>query len=135
MIPSTANRVVEHTSSPLNEKIRRKTQENLAKFRDSDPVAIEDRLAELDKEWDVERKLQTNFAIVSLVGLGLSRFSPKWLLLTVGAAGFMVEHALQGWCPPLSVLRRLGVRTYKEIDDERFALMSMKEEFEKTLKH
>jgi hypothetical protein len=136
MIPSTANRVAEHTAAPLNEKIRQKTNENIEMFKQSDLVAIEDRLEELDKEWDIERKLQTNFALVSLIGLGLSKLSPKWLLLTASAAGFMVEHAFQGWCPPLSVFRRLGVRSYKEIDDERFALMQMKKEYEQAqLKH
>lgn len=135
MIPSTANRVVEHTPSFLNEKIRQRTQENIAKFQDGDPVAIDDRLMELDKEWDVERAIQTNFALVSLTGLVLSKLNRKWLYLTVGAAGFLVEHALQGWCPPLSYFRRLGFRSYKEIDDERFALLSMKEQLENQIKH
>lgn len=34
----------------------------------------------------------------------------------------MVQHALQDWCSPLPVLRRLGVRTAREIVEERFAL-------------
>jgi hypothetical protein len=36
-----------------------------------------------------------------------------WLLLLM--------HALQGWCPPLPVIRKLGVRTAKEIFEEKTA--------------
>jgi hypothetical protein len=38
-------------------------------------------------------------------------------------APFLLQHGLQGWCPPLPVLRRLGVRTQREIDAEKYALM------------
>ncbi|HKR79742.1 MAG TPA: hypothetical protein VJR69_08555 [Nitrospira sp.] len=31
-------------------------------------------------------------------------------------------HAFEGWCPPVNLFRRLGVRTQREIDEERYAL-------------
>jgi len=37
--------------------------------------------------------------------------------------GFLGQHALQGWCPPLTVLRKLKIRTRKEIDFEKYALI------------
>ena len=43
----------------------------------------------------------------------------------------MIQHALQGWCPPLAVLRRLGFRTAKEINEERFALAALRGDFDK----
>jgi hypothetical protein len=33
-----------------------------------------------------------------------------------------MNHAVRGWCPPVTVLRALGFRTAKEIDAERQAL-------------
>jgi hypothetical protein len=129
MIPATAKRVEEHTAPPINERINQEIETRIYEFSGNDPVAIDERLEELDREWDVERMLQTNFALVSLCGLALSRLSPKWLLLTAGAAGFMVQHALQGWCPPLALFRRLGIRTYNEIDRERFALKALRGDF------
>jgi hypothetical protein len=38
-----------------------------------------------------------------------------------------VQHvtAVQGWCPPVSLFRRLGFRTQREIDEERFALKAL----------
>ena len=35
---------------------------------------------------------------------------------------FLLQHALQGWCPPVPILRRQGFRTRHEIDAERQAL-------------
>jgi hypothetical protein len=40
-------------------------------------------------------------------------------------------HAVQGWCPPVPVLRRLGFRTASEIDHERYALKALRGDFEK----
>jgi hypothetical protein len=41
-----------------------------------------------------------------------------------------LNHALRGWCPPVSALRRLGFRTAKEIDEERYALKILRGDFE-----
>jgi hypothetical protein len=120
-----------HTAPRLNERIHADLQERLAAYQSSDGRAlIDSRLRELDREWDVERVLQTNFAALSLVGLALaSRVDKRWLILALGVPAFMVQHALQGWCPPLALLRRLGVRTAREIGDERFALQSLRGDF------
>jgi hypothetical protein len=39
------------------------------------------------------------------------------------------EHAVQGWCPPLPILRRMGFRTAREIDTERTALKALRGDF------
>ena len=131
MVPATATRVEAHTAPRFNERIHAELQERLAAYQGSDRRALIDhRLRELDREWDVERVLQTNFAALSLVGLLLaSRMDKRWLVLALGVPAFMVQHALQGWCPPLALLRRLGVRTAREINDERFALQSLRGDF------
>jgi hypothetical protein len=36
---------------------------------------------------------------------------------------------LQGWCPPLPILRSLGVRTADEINEERYALKALRGDF------
>ena len=56
--------------------------------------------------------------------------SKKWFLLPALIQGFFLQHALQGWCPPIPVLRRLGVRTQAEIDQERYALKALRGDFE-----
>ena len=46
----------------------------------------------------------------------------RWFLLPAAVSGFLLQHAVQGWCPPIPVLRRLGFRTSFEIEQERQAL-------------
>jgi hypothetical protein len=43
---------------------------------------------------------------------------------------FFAQHALQGWCPPVPVMRRLGVRTAREIERERYALKALRGDFD-----
>lgn len=123
MFPATATRVEAHTSPQFNQRVADDLRQRLDAYRRDDWRAlIDNRLRELDREWDVERVLQTNFAALSLVGLGLaSRVDKRWLILALGVPAFMLQHALQGWCPPLPLLRRLGLRTAREISDEHAA--------------
>ena len=39
------------------------------------------------------------------------------------------QNPVQGWCPPVPVFRRLGVRTREEIDRERYALKALRGDF------
>ncbi len=130
MIPSTVARVPRHTADAANEAIRRRTHEDIARIAAGGPEAIDRRLAELDREWDIERTLEANAATVALVGLGLGTFvDRRFYLLPAAVAGFLLQHAVQGWCPPMPVFRRLGVRTASEIDEERYALKALRGDF------
>ena len=44
-------------------------------------------------------------------------------------SSFFSLHAIQGWCPPVPVLRRLGIRTREEIERERYALKALAGDF------
>lgn len=130
MFSDTATRVEEHTEPFINRRIEQNTQERINVYRNQPGEAITQRLTELDKEWDTERLLQTNFAVFSSLGALLTaRVDKRWAWLALGVPTFMLQHALQGWCPPLAVLRRLGVRTAREIDEERFALKALRGDF------
>jgi hypothetical protein len=130
MISETATRVQSHTAPHLNQKIEQQSAARIQHYRHEGSNEISRRLRQLDQEWDVERTLQTNFASISIVGALLtSTVSKRWAILALGVPAFMVQHSLQGWCPPLAVLRRLGFRTAKEISDERFALKSLRGDF------
>jgi hypothetical protein len=130
MLPSTVNRVPAHTADYVNDEIRRRTEENVACIAAKGPTAIEQRLAELDREWDIERTLEANAATASLVGLTLgATVDRKWFVLPFVVAGFLLQHAVQGWCPPVPVFRRLGFRTEREIDEERYALKALRGDF------
>jgi hypothetical protein len=130
MIPSTAERVPQHTAERVNEEIRRQTEANVARYAAAGPEAIDRRLAELDGEWDVERSLEANAATAVLVGVALgAAVDRRFFLLPAVVAGFLLQHAVQGWCPPLPIFRRLGFRTATEIDHERYALKALRGDF------
>ncbi|HWP59414.1 MAG TPA: YgaP-like transmembrane domain [Candidatus Acidoferrales bacterium] len=127
MLPATTYRVTRQSPDAINERIRRRTAENIARYSSAGPDAIRRRLDELDHEWDIERALQANAASVSLLGLALGALvDRRWFMLPAFVAGFLLQHALQGWCPPVAVFRRLGVRTASEVDCERYALKALR---------
>jgi hypothetical protein len=132
MIPATTTRVVEHTDEEINARIRRQTERNVAYFSKRGPEEIDRRLEELDREWDIERTLEANAASIALLGLSLGAFADRrFFALPAIVAGFLLQHALQGWCPPVPVFRRLGFRTASEIDAERYALKAIRGDFER----
>jgi len=128
----TDTRVQDNTCAEVNERISQNTRAAVSKAAAS-PAAIERRLIELEREWDIERALQTNFGVLTVasVALGTMAAAP-WLLLTGVAAAFMGEHALKGWCPPVPIFRRLGFRTMREINQERYALKALRGDFKDT---
>jgi hypothetical protein len=124
---ASADRVRRSTPEHINRQIDRDTDASIAAVSSRSRQAIEQRMAELDREWDVEwdveRVLEVNASTLALTGLILgTTFNRKWLLLPGIVLPFLLQHGLQGWCPPLPVLRRLGVRTRGEIDREKYAL-------------
>ena len=130
MLPATNQRVFLNTCTRDNERILREGKANVARYSGAGEEEISRRLAELDREWDVERMLETMSSSASLFGLVMGIFGRRrWLLLPMAVQGFFLQHSLQGWCPPLALLRRLGVRTSAEIDQERYALKAMRGDF------
>lgn len=130
MLPTTADRVPSNTSDESNRQIDEQTARSVAQYGRARNYEIDRRLAELDEEWDIERYLETMAPSLTLVGLFLGvTTSRKWLVLPAIVQSFFLQHALQGWCPPLPVLRRLGVRTAGEINEERNALKAIRGDF------
>lgn len=124
-IATTRDRVPRHTAENANRRIRRTTAANIAYFREH-RAEIPDRLAELDREWDVERAIEANAAVLGFAGVSLAAgHDRRWLALPALVTAFLFQHALQGWCPPVPILRRLGFRTSYEIEEERRALLAL----------
>ena len=127
---SSIRRVPANTAASAGEQIRRQTEMRIAYFA-AHPEKIAGRLRELDDEWDIERALETGSSVLSLTGFVAALVSgrKRWLLLPLAVQGFFLQHAIQGWCPPLPALRRMGVRTRAEIEAERYALKGIKGDF------
>jgi hypothetical protein len=130
MITPSVARVSRNTAEHVNEEIRRRTEEDVARYVAAGPAAIDRRLDELDREWDVERYVETMAPTFTLLGMTLGlTVNRKWFVVPFVVQAFLLQHALQGWCPPIPALRRLGVRTASEIDEERYALKTLRGDF------
>ncbi|WML35419.1 DUF2892 domain-containing protein [Clostridium sp. OS1-26] len=130
---STANRVQCHTSDKANQKIKEETLNNINYYRGRSDVEISNRIKELNNEWDIERFLETNASILIVLGSILSITSNKkyWPFFTGAIGGFLLQHAIKGWCPPLPIIRNLGIRTSSEIDEEKFYLKYLRGDYQK----
>jgi hypothetical protein len=123
-------RVRKNTSKKVNEEIERETLRSLETYAHSSASAIKARLKELDKQWDIERTLEINAAVIGLTGTMLAIFvNKKWAILPAIVTGFLAQHAIQGWCPPLPLFRAMGIKTRPELDREKYALKAMRGDF------
>ena len=128
----TADRVRANTSEEINRRIDQEIEDRVRGYAKRSRSEITRRIEELDREWDMERLLETNASAIAFTGLALGlTHSKKWLIVPGIVLPFLFQHAIQGWCPPVPVFRRLGVRTREEIDRERYALKVLRGDFEK----
>lgn len=127
----TKDRVRVHTSWEENIRIDNLTRKNIVKYSQLSDQEISERIAELRKKWDMERTLEINMASLALTGLALSYLvDRRWTILSGVVLGFFVQHAIQGWCPPLPIFRAIKVRTRTEIEEEKYALKALRGDFE-----
>ena len=127
---TTFERVPAHTSDEVNRQIEGEIADRVRQFA-TQPELIPARLSELATEWDIERAIEANASSIAFIGVALGFFvHPYWLALPALVTAFLFQHAIQGWCPPIPVLRRLRFRTAHEIEKERNALKALRGDYE-----
>ena len=132
----SADRVRANTARDINRRLDEAARNRLAQYAGALPAEITKRIEELDREWDTERVLEMNASTLAFAGVvGAVLSNRKWLILPSVVLPFLFLHAVQGWCPPLPILRRLGVRTRNEIDQEKYALKVLRGDFEHVADH
>ncbi|HVK02258.1 MAG TPA: hypothetical protein VM490_02190 [Armatimonadaceae bacterium] len=130
MAISTAARVAANTDPEVNERIRRRTEQSVLYCAGAGPRAVAERLAEVEREWDVERVIETEAPLMALSGIALGATVHRRFFAVPGVvAAMLFLHAVQGWYPLLPVFRRLGLRTREEIHEERYALKALRGDF------
>ncbi|MCP2044334.1 hypothetical protein [Pontibacter sp. HSC-36F09] len=124
-------RVRESTADRINERIDSSIRQSIARYKGRSHGEISERIRELDQEWSIERTLEVNASTLALSGTLLGAFvNKRWFILPGIVSTFLLQHGLQGWCPPLPVLRSLGIRSRREIDEERYALKALRGDFD-----
>ncbi len=112
----------------MSERVARQTTANIAYYAQR-LDEIDRRLDELQREWDIERSIEVGAGVWGLVGLTFGLFARRWNIVSFVASIFLLQHALRGWAPPVSVLRRMGLRRAREIARERYALKALRGDF------
>jgi hypothetical protein len=125
------DRVRANTPPEINQAIDTEIAAMVRFYASKTDYEIGRRIEELDKEWDIGRIVEVRASAASLIGviLGLKR-SKMWFILPTIASTFLLQYAVQGWCPPVSILRRFGFRTRQEIDLEKYALKALRGDFD-----
>jgi hypothetical protein len=121
-------RVERNTDAAINESRRAGIRDSL-RYHAARPREISARLAELDSEWDLERAMTAGAAGFTLAGLALTALADRrFIAVPAMVGGFLLQHAIQGWSPPVTLLRRLGFRMSGEICEERCGLKMLQGE-------
>ncbi len=130
IFPPSAKRVFLSTNKQVNQKIKTETLKRIKLYRDKTPIELSERINQLNKEWDTERILEANASFIILISsiLGFV-FSYYWFFLVGVISFFLLVHAIQGWCPPVPLIRRLGIRTPEEISDEKTVIKYIRGDF------
>jgi hypothetical protein len=126
-----ADRVRRHTARAVLARIDHDTFDRLVHDISAPGDAAARRLEALDREWDMDRVIETEAAATALTGLALGASLDRRFMAVPGVVAAMVLlYAFRGWYPLLPLLRRLGVRTAREIARERYALKALRGDFD-----
>ena len=130
------DRVKDATPSSINQQIESETWQRVASYENKSEADISARIEELNSEWDIERYLGVNMSSLAMIGLATAALSKNknWNILPAVVLGFFFQHSVQGWCPPLPILRMLKIRTGKEIEQEKYALKIIRGDFDDVTK-
>jgi hypothetical protein len=127
MSVATTHRVEANTSDALNTQFDKQLKANIQKYANATTAELDQRLVELDREWNIERIIEmqapTAIALGAILGATGNR---KWYGYAAVAASMVILHNLQGWYPLLPLFRRLGIRSQHEIEQERSALRALR---------
>ena len=94
-----SDRVRAHTASAVNDRIDERTRELLGRA-EIDPGFADSRLAELDREWDIDRAVMLWFGAMGTVAFMLAARSKKWWRFPLAAqVGFLMGQTVIGLVP------------------------------------
>jgi len=131
LLPPTTKRVHLCTKKDVNTRIKGKSIQSLKSSNSNNGQALNERIDRLNSEWDTERFLETNASLIIFIGslIGLITRNFYWFLIPGFISFFLLQHALKGWCPPLPLIRRAGIRTAEEIFNEKSVLKHLRGDF------
>src|SRR6266849_6252989 len=96
---TNCDRVRANTNPKINDKIDEALREHIRFYSTQTLETIDARLAELDREWDIERVLFVQASMFGFAGLTLGILKGKrFLAIPAIVLPFLFLHGVQGWC-------------------------------------
>jgi len=97
---------------------------------ESGPAAINDRIAQLEREWTAGRMTKAVIGVFVLAGFPLATYVSPWFVAMPAVGGLLLAQYLfarTSWLGRLFC--RMGCRSGCEIEHEKFALMALRGDF------
>lgn len=117
------------SSVSRNQKTNKEIVSSIAQYSEQGAAAIESGINGLDNEWGSERRLEVNAGILGLTGAILAlTVNKRWAIPAVVTSP-PVQHAIQGWCPPFPLFRRMGIKSRSESDRKKYAMKAPRDDF------
>ena len=109
--------VAENSPASVNDCLREQAEKSVARYQNANAEQIELSLAQLNREWDVERLIEAESAMMILLGLLIgANFGRKWLVLPLFSTAMLIVHNTEEYSPLfLSFYQRIGFRSTNEI--------------------
>jgi len=105
-------------------------ESRLARLADAGPDAIQARIEELDREWSAGRIAKAILSVLIIVGIILTIALSWWWVIVPAIAGlFLLQYLFAHKSALVSCTEWLGYRTRSEIEQEKFALRTLRGDF------
>jgi hypothetical protein len=116
--------------SKHTQRIQARTLHDVSSFLAASEDTLSARIRALEHEWNIERSFEANAAGLALVGLALGLAADRrFFAVTFLSCACLLQQALSGWSPALPMLRKHGMRTAAEIQQEILALRILRGDF------
>jgi hypothetical protein len=107
-----------------------RTWDNIRFYGSLGKPGLSERIKSLDGEWDAEKFTVVALSGASLFGLAMGIFGSRlWRLLAWSSLPLLFLHGQGKWKPSDGLIRSLGLRTRREIHQEKYALKAMRGDF------
>lgn len=107
-----------------------KLEQRLACLADAGVPAINDRLDQLEREWSCGRMTKATVGVLIVVGLLLTAtLSVWWLILPAIGGVFLLQYLFMRTAWLGATFREMGFRPGADIDQEKFALRTLRGDF------
>lgn len=95
---------------------------------------LDRRIQALEREWTVERMLECAVALLALGGVVLAvTANRQWLWFSAGVLALLLLAGASTWTLCARLLRHWGVRTQAEIAKEKYALKTLRGDYDRPI--